>query len=766
MNKRTLLLLLTVTPGAFFALGDLAAVYSQETASSEFALEEITVTAEKRSVNLQTVASSVTALEASDLAEMGKITAAEMLESVPNLTFGGGRGNNDGSNISIRGVKKTQEPGGAGNPVPSSTATYVDDVYGGMGGTFDINRVEVLRGPQGTLYGRSATGGVVAFHTNEPKLQKYSADVSVSDGTGSLINAEAALNAPIGDQVALRAAVHYLHQARGYYNGKGGENETKEGRIKALFQPSDKLSFLLSLSALRSQSYSGGWAQNLTAPNAIEYKNPVGYIAPNEGIPTKKVQGSLNVNYELDGSTLTYIAAMHSTDTRGKSGVSLNRSSFQQSENAGKPSEIQTHEIRWASNSEDGLTWLIGGNYFNNTYDSIWKATQVRDLNSNDPASFNAPLFAWYVKGSVTNYGIFTEETYNLSDNMRLTGGLRYDKTKIKNYAGFDFNANLGAFMVSFNPPDILHFPSSGRYFLDSPNFDNVTYKLRFEYDLTPENMLYALTSTGFLPGDSQISIATNFSPPPDMHLTGVGFIKLPYKQQLLTSYEVGSKNRFLDKKLQLNGSIFYYDYAGYQEAVNINPPGSPPPPNFVVLRVPVRMIGFEVDLTWLLTQNDKVTFSGGYLDAELKSYPNVPNTTDSAKKYMYLKRVPGLLKSSGTLGYDHTFLFGDGSTLVPRAQVRYSGSYYLGQATAGEAASKDAAGNSYLEYLYQGAIALSDISATWNSPKSNYSATAYIRNVTDKRYKTSATLPAGTPLTNVTVGDPRTWGMMFSAKF
>jgi outer membrane receptor protein involved in Fe transport len=771
MSKRSFHLILAPIVGLMFVFGEAICIYAQETGANEFTLEEITVTAEKRSVNLQTVASSVVAIEASDLADMGKITAAQMLESVPNLTYGGGGRGGGGTlsdNITIRGVKKTQEPGGAGNPVPSATATYVDDVYGGIGATFDLNRVEVLRGPQGTLYGRSATGGVVSLHTNDPVLDKFGISSSVSDGTGSRINIEAVLNAPIGDKVALRAAVHHLHQAEGYYNGKGGESETKEARIKALFQPTEQLSFLLSLSALRDQSYSGGWSQTLSAPNTIEYKDPLAYTAPNKGVPTTREQGSLHINYDFDASTLTYIAAMHTSDNRGKSGIGLNKSSYQYNVSTGKPSKTQTHEIRWASSTENALTWLVGGNYYKNTYESISTAFQVSDVNSTDPRSYNAELFAWYLKGSVTNYGLFTEETYKLSDDMRITAGLRFDKTKILNYTGFDFNKNLGPFMVGYRPEDIIHFPADATYFLDSPDFDNVTYKLRFEYDLTPDNMLYALTATGFLPGDSQVSVATQFAfdENMNMYLKDVGFIKLPYKQQLLTSYEVGSKNRFLDKKLQVNGSVFYYDYAGYQEAVNINPPGSPPPPNFIVLRVPVRMYGLEVDCTWLLTQNDKLTFSGGLLDAQLKSYPNIPDTTDSAKKYMYLKRVPGLPKSSGTLGYDHTFLLGDDSTLVPRAQARYTSGYYLGQITTGEAASKDAAGNSYLGYLYQGSVMLGDISATWNSADAKYSATAYVRNVADKRYKTSATLPTGSPLTNVTVGDPRTWGVMFNAKF
>jgi outer membrane receptor protein involved in Fe transport len=760
MKIRLLLILFALIIGTAFVFGDLAIVIAQETANSEFTLEEITVTAEKRAVNIQTVASSITAIEASDLMEQGKITAAEILESVPNLTYRGD------TNITIRGVKKTQEAGG-GSPVPNATATYVDDIYEGIGGTYDINRVEVLRGPQGTLYGRSATGGVVAFHTNDPKLGKFSADMSNEYGTKSRMNFETAINVPVGDTVALRVAAHYLHQAEGYYNGAGGETETKEGRLKALFQPTDKLGFILSLSASRVQNAAGGWSQGLESPDKINYY--ASYTAPSKSVPTKKAQEALHVNYDLGGSALTYIAAMYQSDNRGKSGVGLNRSSYQWSVVSGKPTKTQTHEIRWASGDDFPLKWLtmlVGGNYYKNDYNINGESWQASDLSSTDPATYNAPLFTQHNKGSIVDFGIFTEETFKVNDVTRVTAGLRYDKLKIKNYSGYDFNGNLAPGMVGLNPPHWLYYPSQGQYDLDAPDFGNVTYKLRFEYDLTPENMVYAMTSTGFLPGNSEVNIGTIFSPPPDMQLLNIVFIKLPFDQEKLTAYEVGTKNRFLDKKMQLNSSVFYYDYAGYQEAININPPGSPPPPNFVVVRVPVKMIGFEVDFSYLLTQYDKVTLSGGYLDATLKSYPNVPGTTTSAKSYMYLKDVPGLPTKSATLGYDHTFMFENGASLVPRAELRYTGGYYLSQLSSAEAASKDASGNSYLDYLYQGSVVLGNVAATFTSPDSKYSATVYVRNVTDKRYKTSATLPTGTALTNVTVGDPRTWGVSFSAKF
>jgi len=736
--------------------------WAQESGSDDFTLEEITVTAEKRAVNIQTVASSVTAIGASELMEQGKITTAQILEAVPNVTYRGD------TNITIRGVKKTQEPGG-GSPVPTATATYVDGVYEGMGGTYDINRVEVLRGPQGTLYGRSATGGVVAFHTNSPSLEKFSTDVSVEDGTKSRINIQAAVNAPLGDKVALRAAVHHLHQAEGYYNGKGGESETKEGRVKALFQPSDSLSFILSISASRVETATGGWSQILDAPDKINYYGS--YSAPGKGVPTKKHQEAINVDYDLGSSALTYIGAIYQSDSRGTSGVSLNRSTYQWSATTGDPTKTQTHEIRWASDDDFPIKWLttlVGANYYKNTYNRNGESWQAWEVGYENVANaLNVPLFTEHNRGTIQDYGIFTEETFKVNDAFRVTAGVRYDKLKIKNYSGYDFNRNLiPGTMGAYNPPDWLYYPSQGKYDLDDLSFSNITYKLRFEYDITPENMVYAITSTGFLPGNSEVNQKSNWvgNPIDGMTLESVEFIKMPYDQMELTAYEIGSKNRFMDNKMQLNGSFFYYDYEGYQEAINIAQFG---PPSFVVVRVPVRMMGLELDFSYLLTQYDKVTLSGGWLDATLKSYPNVPGSTTSAKEYMYLKDVPGLPPKTATLSYDHTFMFNNGASLVPRVELRYTGGYYLSQIKAANVATMDDAGKyTYLQYLYQGGVTLTNFAATFNSSDGKFGATAYVRNAFDERYKATATLPEGTVFFNTTVGDPRTWGVSFSAKF
>ena len=226
----------------------------------------------------------------------------------------------------------------------------------------------------------------------------------------------------------------------------------------------------------------------------------------------------------------------------------------------------------------------------------------------------------------------------------------------------------------------------------------------------------------------------------------------------------MGTKNRFLDNRLQVNGTVFYENYEGYQEAINIVPPGVPSPPKFALARVPVRMFGLEADLSWLLTQYDKVTLTAGWLDAKVKSYPMMPDPQNptqsvSTQQFVQLEEVPGLPKLTANLTYDHTFIFGNGSSLVPRAELRYTGGYYLGQVNQWQLG--------YKPWLYQDSVVLFNLGATWTSPKNNYKIAGYVRNAADKVYKTSVALPqqAGGDA-DVTLGDPRTYGLSISVNF
>jgi outer membrane receptor protein involved in Fe transport len=775
--RRVLLIGFTVVLELCFVIGGSSVLFSQE--KEEYTLEEITVTAEKRTVSLQELPSSVVAMTGAELVTQGKITTKQILEGVPNLVYrnNGGTlsneagGTNPNGNIAIRGIQRTQNSGGVNEILPAATATYVDEVYQGIGGNFDISRVEVLRGPQGTLYGRSATGGVVSFYTNDPKLSEFGGNASVEYGSASLINVQAAVNVPAGDMFAFRASAHY-YSRDGYfdYNEKAGQSETKGGRLKALFQPSEALKVVLSGSIEEIVTWGGGPVTRMSGPDMDDiYIQDLG-IEPEAGAPQKYSQISINTNYDFGKSTLTWIGGYHDYSYVGygpkslTSGVRVNATEFDW-----KTDWYHSEEVRWASDTEGPLSWLVGGNYFKHRFDTSQFSRQFGwppEPGVSYEDAYLAIGFGQVVDGEFENYGLFTEETLKLSDDFRITAGLRYDKTTLVQNQEFYFNQHFSPiYRTRLNPPDFD--PAKGGYaelVNDTHDYNNVTYKLRFEYDMTPDNMLYFLTATGFMPGYTAVSPTSNPAKP-------WNFLML--EQQKLTNYELGTKNQFLNDTLRVNAAAFYYDYEGYPEAVNVRYGDGPP--TFTVLSVPLEVIGLEADVEYLITMNDKISLNAGYLRNEIAELPQSveyfpggppgapapPPNSVAGGEALTLKQVPGYPEIKATLAYDHTFIFGGDSALVPRAELIYTSGYYLEQMSFQEV------NLGQTPYNYRDALVLCNINATWTSANQMFAVTGYVRNAFDEEYK------AGIDLDNVSnqritvvPGEPRTYGVMLSVKF
>ncbi len=201
-------------------------------------------------MDLQKTAVTVSVRTGDDLAAQGKLAVAEFLEDVPGVVvampaIGNAIGVSDSPSwlISIRGVGSNGLPPGSATSVVPAVAEYVDGVYGGIGSTYDIDRVEVLRGPQGTLYGRSATGGVVAIHTVDPVVGEFSGTATAEFGDFDLRHYSAGINIPAGPVAALRVSGND-YSRDGYYAKEGGAVHTTDGRVKLLLTPSDNLSIL------------------------------------------------------------------------------------------------------------------------------------------------------------------------------------------------------------------------------------------------------------------------------------------------------------------------------------------------------------------------------------------------------------------------------------------------------------------------------------------------------------------------------------------
>jgi iron complex outermembrane receptor protein len=638
-------------------------------------------------------------------------------------------------------------------------------VYQGIGGDYDVNRVEVLRGPQGTLYGRSATGGVVAFHTNNPKLDEFEAAASVEYGTADLRNYQAALNVPYGEKFAIRLAWHDFEKDGYHDNEDGKHTKTSEGRVKALYQPVDALDIMLTYSYQETTTNGGGYAPVLDSPDDINYTPEENYTEPMEGSPGIYNQVSLNVDYDFGGSSLAWIAGYHDYDSTGLGTPEVGGDGlgWHADETKWPTDYYHSEEVRLASNDDGFLTWLAGANYFKHEFDNSIYSVQTAwnpadtELDSSD---YLAPIFGQDTDGTFENYGLFTEETFNLTDEFRVTAGLRYDKTKLVQNMYWALNTNMSSGGNNMNPPT---WYNADPLIDDEHDWDNITYKLRLEYDLTPDSMIYALTATGFMPGYTALS--------PDVSAYfGTGSIVwniIQFDQQKLTSYEIGTKNQFLNDTLRLNASVFYYDYEGYPEAVPVAMSG--PSPVFGMFAVPLDVYGIELYAEYLITMNDKLTLDAGWLNAEISEYPStvVEGVSYSSKEFLALEDLPGNPDLTASVAYDHTFTLGNGSQLVPRAELIYTGGYYLVQMTQEEIDAEDTDHNPLhlKDYNYQDAYVLVNIGATWTTASELFSVSGYVRNAFDEEYKTDVNLST-TGDTTVTPGDPRTFGLILSVRY
>ncbi len=739
-----------------------AAVGPRTAESEPVKLDEVVVTAERVSEDVQRVPAQVFVLKGQSLRNEGRNSVQRMLEDVPNVTFGlpGSQSpDNPNQNISIRGIMATQQTGGL--PGPAVVATYVDDVFQGIGADYDLNRVEILYGPQGTLYGRSATAGVVAFHTNDPVLRHSGAELYAEYGTAALRNATGVVNIPVGDSLAFRIAAHADERHGFWWNAGGGTVNNYEGRIKALYQPSSELTVLVGASFEKIQTYVGGPNQVLSAPDTINYAVPG--IAVRRAADRNYAQYMATVNYDLGPANLTYVGSEHSYQSNGFRNLAGPPFMPIDSTAQYQPDRSNMHELRLASNSGGPLTWLLGANFYSNIYNVssssiVESATQCGPCGIPDttPGVAGGQIFSSSRASNIKDYAVFTEETYELRPDLHVTAGLRFDHNVVEKTTSYNFNVNLDPYGQSVGTcANLIAYggaaprPCVYSSFFSKNTFDNVTYKLRAAYEPGPSSLLYAMVSTGYLPGDVQISP----QPKPD---GTVNYLELPYQQQRLTSFEIGSKNRFLGNRLQLNGTLFYYDYQGWQQAAQLgNTVGGAP--IFAVVSVPLRVIGAELEADWLPTPRDRLTLRAGWYDDEIRNWPDIPGTATSQRDYIAIKRLPGTPPAAGSLRYEHTFHLDGGSYLAPWAQVRYVAGYNLIELTAAQYAQFSA-------YDHQVSYALLNAGATWVSPRGGFTVTAYGRNLSNKETKGQISFNQNT--FSVVPGEPRVYGVSVSMSF
>ena len=668
-----------------------AASHADTVSGESDSIEEIVVTAAKRSESLQSVPISVTALTSAQLKQVKLDTPSDLVTQVPNLQVNGIVG--EGSPLfSLRGVSMFDYSLNQSSPV----ANYIDEVYKGSFTLFgvelyDLERIEVLRGPQGTLYGKNTTGGAINFITHKPGFDTE-ADIKVGVGNYNRREVEGDFQtALVPDRVAARFAFTYT-KVDGFIQNVLPGHPDLEGvdqygmRLSLLFKASDDLDFTLRLSRSMQdpQNYaiidSRIPAPTATSPGGVGF---AGYFRTADGTYT----GAPLTNYQIaqddtprrrqDNEAVELTGEWTASPTNKVTSITSwdEGKLFNPEGTDGAPYDIFkidylgktrqfTQDLRLTSLGNSPLQYILGAYYqheiiFNSTENHIF--TDPAFNTNNDYRDCVASSFgpgAGYNIGSYINLGcnyfnsfdqirnswaVYTDDSYALTDRLKLRAGLRYNhdngaqKNALDQLRGSDQVpiANLGFFSLQPNGTvgPTLALPGTAGYAasVDQARGQTLhntalTGRVGVDFTLTSDALLYFNYSRGYRSGAFNSQFL--FSPG---DLTTV-------KPETLDSVEAGFKTSWLDRRLQIDGAVFHYQYKN-QQIVNIYPTGPQPLINlgkskidggeFEVVTRPMRTLTLRASGGFLWSKvQDGFLASGGSIDGQQLPYaPHVSAT-------------------------------------------------------------------------------------------------------------------------------------------
>jgi iron complex outermembrane receptor protein len=708
---------------------------------------DIIVTATRSESLLSKTPIAMTAIAGAELVQSGISNPTQLEESVPNLSIV--RGN--GLQITIRGVTSTDGTE-KGDP---SAAFLLDGIYLARPQAqevsfFDIERVEVLRGPQGTLFGRNSTAGVVHVISTRPKFE-FGASLDATYGNFDTINATAAVNVPLGDTFALRVAGNIDQRDNFIIDGNAADGISLDPfkknvalRVSALFKPTDAFSVLLigdystikgnpTNALLTSNFYNNivtGARPTFERPNFINPTSEAGRLLAvpqsQQAFRDTKEKGVMGeINYDFGAATLTYLGSYRETDRKEFSNF---RAGLFQTDFIGKYWQT-SHEVRLAVGGDGPLQAQVGGYYFKEKSGIAFFLNNL--LGPNTRFGFpQDPTIA-------DNKSAFGQATYEIAENFKLTAGVRYSRD-LKSRVG---NTVLDTYSNVVNSSNIGTFISRA-IFQDnraSRNFSKVTWRAGVDYD-SPLGLVFASVSTGYKAGGFNDGCEAG---------TAAGCAlsadSLYYDPETLTSYEAGFKFKF-GPAFRLNGTVFQYDYKGLQlsQLGNCAPANQPPAPCQVTTNAAVAKVnGVELDAQLQPVDNFTIRLALNYLDARYSDFSPVPTVNLSG---FPLSRSP---KWSWNAGVNYALPIGEGQ-LVADASIRSRSSYELADLGA-------------YAYFQQPAHTKTDVSLTYKAPENKFYVAAFAENLENDVVVTSVTTGANGSLT---FGDPRTYGVRAGFKF
>jgi iron complex outermembrane receptor protein len=641
-------------------------------------IQEVLVTAQRTPSLESKTPLALSVLDARQLQDAGITEPAGIGARLPNVHLDGAP---DGLKITIRGVSNSDSTE-KGDP---SAAFMMDGIYiarpqAQTQGFYDLERVEVLRGPQGTLYGRNATAGVVNVISHAP-TQQLEGSAGVELGDYGSRKADAMLNVPLSPALALRAAVHsnqhdsYLINGQGTGQQLGSDRNELAARLSAQLRISATLSLLLRADHSRSHDHGDVIVPDTNFYHGIELGQPTWYGAstdarltnafmppntrPEQGYDHKSSTGiGAELTWQLGPATLYYLGSHRSFDNdflvnyhyRVAPGFAIGVH-----ENFDGSYRQNSHELRIATDAQQTLSAQAGLYYFRESShdDYTFRDLQILKL---------PPYYSFPIGPTVSrSQAVFGQATWRVSPQLRATAGLRYTDDRKSRYGSTNFQQG-----PVFNPATDFKLLNAAEL-----STSKTTWRLGLDYDLAPATMVYGAIATGYKSGgfnDGCLAGARQLGIDCPAALA-VPATTLFYQPETLTSYEAGLKTRFWHNKASANLAVFQYDYKNLQLSNVAMVQGAP---RYVTTNAGVaRVQGLELDGIANATPSDRINYAVTLLDAHYMSY-----TPDGVHSWAgnKLDRAPA---STLTLGYQHRFPLAAGM-LAAGFESRRSAAYTI----------------------------------------------------------------------------------------
>lgn len=622
-------------------------------------IEELTVTAQRREESAQDVGVSLSAASADDMRRMAIANAKDISKFAPGVLLDSIAGGGYTTNLTIRGIAQTD----FSSIQESPNSLYIDDVYNSSPNAaaftlYDLNRIEVLRGPQGTLFGRASSGGLANFITNRPS-ETLEGFIDVGYSSFNNVHAEAAVGGPLSERVRYRVAGRIEKSDGWFENGLPDGNDTFEkdfrgGRIQLEADLTERLTGRFSFSYDDNPKHREGTydtqpgqlvnGQPELLPADVDYwgtgpgNDLTGYRDPHgrfdKGnfndygyLESKRVSPTLILSYELGEATITSITNYTSFEYDYREdcdGGSVSLCNFGSSQDLDQYSE----ELR-INGTREALTYTAGLFYLN--------------ISQTAPQYFNFPVYSGsdFAFGATNtadqdleSYAAFGQLEYQLTPTLTGIVGLRYTKEE-KELDSVTAFTELGAFFGgpgALEPPLVIYDYSSATVGDLAEESEGLwSGKLQLNYAPDDESLFYASVSRGIKPAGFNSNLAGTLS-----------IEDTAFKSEYVYAYEVGAKLDLLDRRLRLNASAFYYDYHRFQgyaftlvSSVVGNYDGYFKGAEIELTAAPSDDMDLKIGISYLQTElEDVASVYGGVSDVEASMAPEWTATVSAAKRF------------------------------------------------------------------------------------------------------------------------------------